>query len=812
MKTIELRDFKGIFTNADPDDIPQEFLSALVNLRPVNGKLVKTFGMGLLTPNYVLPHAIDNLSTFINSHLTLPSGYKYLAAYITNNTNILTVYGYWASLGWTDICRLSAFSIITDTFYQYNGKNPIVIDNDIIRFLPGATALPDGTHIAKGLWVGWIDRDYFDGAYSPAARFYGYTTDIVAPTLAWTAMEYNFQDSEFVSGDSYYYKFSYVYDGIQESLLSVNPVKFTPSAANKFPRIVSTTWDKTVQNNRITAIKVYRSHYDVANGVRGTYNHIHTIDFLRPANDLVGSATGCYRYDNIVTIPTLITETFATDTQYIFIIDGGSSYDIDNPGNGTGYFHFHYNSHVVSVEKWNVKWEVKKFKNGTLTPWLTGTSGAYCSHNLITVVSTALPEDNYVNGVLIANTGSSQVYAGIERCADKVIYLKNTIAAQTTPGGVIWKVVSPDKGLYVGNVSGNYVYYSFYDTGLAEGAEHPLEGEVSVTINAKHARIISDRLWQGNIVLDPADKAEAHDDWASYSEEGQYDVNPVSNVIRMSDREGGAITGLQEMFGNPVFLKQQAIIQIAAKGNNPPYPVQESAHNIGNIATEGSIEVAGAIYTVWVDGIYRLSPNNLASTDSTPTVCLKITDTIEDIYLALTRAQKEAILSGYDPLLGEIVWTMGSRIMAFNVSTGLWREIESSITPAIITTDQNSNLMVYPSTSDPGDKYLYTFDPAAAKESVAPGMRTKFFTVNDDRPTVIRPLFVTYKSPTTALTLNIYADGATTPSFTTTIPASATKTSHRIVPKLRAYGIEVEITATASTNDVEIYRISISHD
>ncbi len=46
---IHIKDIKGVFTNADHDDISPEYVSELINFRPINGKLVKTFGCGLKT-------------------------------------------------------------------------------------------------------------------------------------------------------------------------------------------------------------------------------------------------------------------------------------------------------------------------------------------------------------------------------------------------------------------------------------------------------------------------------------------------------------------------------------------------------------------------------------------------------------------------------------------------------------------------------------------------------------------------------------------------------------------------------------------
>jgi hypothetical protein len=167
-------------------------------------------------------------------------------------------------------------------------------------------------------------------------------------------------------------------------------------------------------------------------------------------------------------------------------------------------------------------------------------------------------------------------------------------------------------------------------------------------------------------LLIPGDKAESHPDWLSYSELDQPDVTPVSNVIKFSDREGGEITGLDELFGIPVVMKRQSIRPYNTKAD-PADPTTwysaESIHNIGNIPHHGYISVQGSLYVCSQDGIYRLSPNNLAASDSTPTEHLKITGPIEDAYDKMTQTQKEEMIVGYNQQENEIVWTFGKSLV-----------------------------------------------------------------------------------------------------------------------------------------------------
>lgn len=47
MNKINIRDFKGVWTNADPEDLGTEWSQVQENFRAMNGKLVKTFGINL---------------------------------------------------------------------------------------------------------------------------------------------------------------------------------------------------------------------------------------------------------------------------------------------------------------------------------------------------------------------------------------------------------------------------------------------------------------------------------------------------------------------------------------------------------------------------------------------------------------------------------------------------------------------------------------------------------------------------------------------------------------------------------------------
>ena len=437
--------------------------------------------------------------------------------------------------------------------------------------------------------------------------------------------------------------------------------------------------------------------------------------------------------------------------------------------------------------------------------------------------------------------------------------------------------MSPSKGMYSVSFSSPNSSYAFYDTYLTAGAEHPLVGEVSVKVNGEFAQIIGGRLWQGNIVLDPGGKNEVHEDWVSFSELNQYDVNPVSNIMTVPDREGGSVMGVAELFGCPVIMKKQGLFFIDIKSVvAPPFPVNESKHNIGNIAKHGYIEVAGHLYVVWHDGIYRLNVNNLAASDSTPTESLRITDSIEDMYRALTATEKATIHSAYDKNTSEILfsWKRSGNVTAtaagaegymvvtsaahglnigdivhhkitgytegqsvitavtansftiylsysYYATSGTW-EIRCVWAFDIITnqwrqiyTWQLPDLYAYDENSNvlAYDDYTKKIYSTTVNENANCKVVTKTFPISDLRKEVVRAIWLTYKAGS-ALTMSLYVDNSATALTTTyTFPANTVATTVKVSPKIRAMKLKIEISQeNSATYLADIDRIDIEHD
>lgn len=659
MPNIDIREFKSLFTNADLEDIDPSCTTEQENLRSLPGKLVKTFGFGEKISD-PLTGNIKNLFTYIHDEI---SGDKlYVAIKINSGTHIATVYGFNGS-SWVVIDQITGFSNCNSiTCYHSDRRNQVINYDRNLRMLPGNANKFGGVE-AQGIWLGHIDREFFDELYDPDAGFYDYPTVIAKPEITFEMTQLS--DGTF-KDEVKYYRFSYIYDGIQETLLSdVFSIYF---GTDKFLKL-DFSITKANHNKRITSMNVYRADkYDVDEEKGGIYEKIHAIDFLRES--------GKVKEDNAVNGNYFIYIPYLKDN-YTFIAEGtyeirlwwGSGEEdtvacsIIHPGAGSGkeLFQFQAGGKFSDFSEgrrdyWDCRWELRR--EGV--EHKSGDTGAFGGENCI-FTNDESGISNFVGGVFY-------FYQTITR---RRIINKNYKRAFGFSGKKLgldsdahtWKATNPSNGNYIAVENGNDVDYTFFDTNLLKGGEHPLYiGGIpkSIKVNGKYAKVINGRLWQGHLILDPGGKGEKHWDWVSFSEYGQLDVTPVSNVRYIADREGGPLTGLAEIFGKPVFTKEKALICINTKTD--PYTIYESVHNIGNIAEEGLIEVLDNLYVCDFDGIYRLKPNNLAASDDTPTEKLRISEPINNLYNSLTLQQKKSIKTEYDQEKHEILFYISENV------------------------------------------------------------------------------------------------------------------------------------------------------
>ena len=470
-------------------------------------------------------------------------------------------------------------------------------------------------------------------------------------------------------------------------------------------------------------------------------------------------------------------------------------------------------------------WKIKKRRYGNYTTKYTGDNGAYGGNN----VGIIFPENysDFNSNITENSLVGSMVFYG-----EKSVEIESNSAYQSDLGGCWVKTTESFKGTSstgtytkqasllegfsvstaqgsttpgVGfTSSGDKITITCRDFRLEDLGETPVQTIYSNRVNGQYARELKGRLFLGNVVLNPEDKAEEHRDWIAYSELNEIDTVPVGNVIAFDDREGGDITGLAVLFGRLVIFKPQAlfVLNVSDPANPNGWSVVESKHNIGNVAPQGVVEVHDSIYFVYHDGIYRVTSNMVASSTATPSVMDKVSDKIDDQFLLAT--DKTAIKGLYDPSRQEVIykWMEGDtqRVWAYNYVRESWRKIDMGTGVLdILAYDETGVPLNYDKTSNK----IIKFDTANA--SVAK-WKSKRFPLDLHRKRLLRYGTVQFTG-TDDLTYNIYLDGATSASFTKTI--SADGGINRFPIKRYAKKFEVEIATASSTNALTLERLQI---
>ena len=120
----------GVFTNADPEDIPKNALQGSKNLYGRRGKLIKTRGagdLGIGAVGLAGGHTMRNLFTYVNANL--PGGYAYTTAQISDADGAVYMRSYISAV-WANP--------LSNAYYHDSARNPVVMHGGVMRVLPGA--------------------------------------------------------------------------------------------------------------------------------------------------------------------------------------------------------------------------------------------------------------------------------------------------------------------------------------------------------------------------------------------------------------------------------------------------------------------------------------------------------------------------------------------------------------------------------------------------------------------------------------------------------------------------------------------------
>jgi len=457
--------------------------------------------------------------------------------------------------------------------------------------------------------------------------------------------------------------------------------------------------------------------------------------------------------------------------------------------------------------------------------------GASANETGISFIATGITPNNYAGGSTLTvgddftNVGASANVIGVEFIATGATaaeWTNGSTLTHTTVGliaaggtgyfsGKTFYIFTDGKTNAITAYSAGGVGIEFLDLRQSGTSPHPLAGEVSIQVNSKYGRYNSGRMWQINSILDPAGVAEEQVTLLMYSEYNQPDVMPVSNAIQLYDKMGGETLGIEILYDFVIVIKKHTLFMVNPIIENDPstWTVSESPHGIGCVSDIGHVVANGSLYVIYYDGIYEFKPNNLAESDSTPLERLKITDPIEDIFLGMSDAQKEAMNIYHDKIRNEIIvyaMTYNSSYtgFCFNLFDRSWRRMNlGSEDPTLFLHNDESHLILF----DSGSGGFLDINAESGNSAITPTYRTLDFTIGVDKYEILRHFAITYKSAET-LAFKIYDAETDVELFSYTLPVkSSAAGTEKIGVRERARKMYIKITGASSTNAVEIHRL-----
>jgi hypothetical protein len=349
-----------------------------------------------------------------------------------------------------------------------------------------------------------------------------------------------------------------------------------------------------------------------------------------------------------------------------------------------------------------------------------------------------------------------------------------------------------------------------FDPGLTAGAEHPNPNEVSIKVNGQYAVVVQNRLFLGDVILDPGGENEEHTDWFAVSDLEQLDVLPVSSVWSATEREGGPITGIGVSFGAAIIMKRHGLFRFIMDDitDSSTWAFRESKFNRGNMAPYGYAQAGHRIAICAYDGIYLVDANLLAAADETPMIEARISEAINDIYEAMDAdIHASEVIAIYDEVETEFIFSFPTKeVWAYNITSKTWRQIDTAHWFSVACHDFDGRALVF---NDNAQQLFSTFAP----EAVSAGFKTKRFLVSLDRPEVVRYARVKYRS-NTELWFNLYVDGDDeTVALHRAISESSQLAIAGVPIRKRCNSFVVEIVDSGkSTNPWEFYGMRIEVD
>ncbi|QDP60799.1 MAG: hypothetical protein Unbinned6224contig1001_30 [Prokaryotic dsDNA virus sp.] len=229
---------------------------------------------------------------------------------------------------------------------------------------------------------------------------------------------------------------------------------------------------------------------------------------------------------------------------------------------------------------------------------------------------------------------------------------------------------------------------TFYDVNIPNGTPQPFPDDFKVKVNYKYSQMMGNRLFVGNVRLDPGGDDEDHPDWVVFSEPGMPDILPIVNYIQIKDQQGGEIVAMNKILDSLVIFMSRGIfrLDVGVTGDPSAFTLMESEQNLGCISPKGVINIKDNLFFCAKDNIYQISPDFTFTAISEP---------IKDIYLQTATPSASRLF--YDVKRNRIICKFGTGTQVYyiyDLNSSAWSKWTTSINPPDFFTI-NDTLDVY---------------------------------------------------------------------------------------------------------------------
>lgn len=698
---IEVKEFKGLATNADPNDIGLEFSRINTNFSlDTLGTLTKQKGRGSHTDLSGIQ--ISQLQYWSPSNLDI------------NNAEIPAV---WVGFDATNnkIKRLNNdFSSPTDLGSPVTSSNVVDLNDHGQDFRIATDNLANPPKILQH-----ISRKFFEGN-DTVNEYVVQNATPVHPTTAemdfqlLTAVNLGANTGLTLANNTYNYKLSPIFDGSQELPLPSTFRTVTTGDANKCNKISirfpnqsgsGTEPNKTYAfNPRITSVKIYRetgnddNYYQVGEVPINTSNDTDNIIFENKtvyegnghvfSNSFIDEYTSLTASSGILDTINVTTSQVRVSVKLLYCILGKNDDGTDDAINV-----LNNSPRIFSVTLTS--------SNGT--SWTANSNDAPRNNSAFTsllqkgiVAVTAQPSDDnnffnqnskivrvvVENDSIISNANNASVDISNVVYHDKALIYdmpdadrfgingaNGYIAVDASDGQrvvleSVGKAVRLDSVTaysdsdsvdlykdYVITRDSTHTVAHFYDIGYTNSFLAPFLGtDATVDTRYKYSQMIGDMNFVGNVRLDPNGNPEDHPDFVMFSESGQPDIIPSTNFIRILDQQGGSIIGMNRILNNLVVFMTRGIFRLDVSSGDPSlFTLLEVNTGIGCVAPESIVNAQDNLFFCSKDNIYQIR------SDFT---FIPISKSIEDTYQGIANISFSKII--YDIKRDRLICTLGN--------------------------------------------------------------------------------------------------------------------------------------------------------